>query len=107
MPGNLTGTGAARKMVGMDELQITNNLAANRFQVTLGEHLALLNYTIKPGIFQIDYVFVPPLFRGQGIASQLMETALAYARSAGLHVVPICSYARVYLERSAGPTVAA
>lgn len=88
----------------MEQLLITNNIEASRFQAPVGEHLALLNYTIQPGVFQIDYVFVPPLYRGRGIAAQLMEAALAYARAAGLRVEPICSYARAYIERSARPS---
>lgn len=85
----------------MDPLQIVNNPEDGRFQALVGEHLALLNYQIQGGVFQIDYVYVPVEFRGRGIAGALMEAALAYARTAGLRVVPVCGYARSYIERSA------
>jgi uncharacterized protein len=84
----------------MEDLLITNNIEARRFQAVLGGHLALLNYQVRGGVFQIDYVYVPVGYRGRGIAGQLMEAALTYARSAGLKVVPVCSYAQAYMTRS-------
>jgi uncharacterized protein len=81
----------------MEELAIVNNVLETRFQVVLSGHLALLDYQVKAGVFQIDYVYVPAAYRGHGIGGQLVEAALAYAQSEGLRVDPICSYARAYL----------
>ncbi len=83
----------------MEDLVIVNNLLAMRFQTVVGGHLALLNYRVSDGEFRIDYVYVPAAYRGRGIAGQLMEAALAHARSEGLRVNPICSYARAYIAR--------
>jgi uncharacterized protein len=85
----------------MEALEIVNNLVETRFQAVVGGHLALLDYQINDGVFQIDYVFVPADYRRRGIAGQLMEAALAYAQSEGLRVHPVCSYARAYIERNA------
>jgi uncharacterized protein len=85
----------------MEELVIVNNLLETRFQAVVGGHLALLEYQVSQGVFQIDYVYVPAAYRGRGIAGQLMEAALAYAQSEGLRVNPICSYARGYIARKA------
>jgi uncharacterized protein len=85
----------------MEDLVIVNNLHETRFQAVVGGHLALLDYKVSNGVFDIDYVFVPVAYRGQGIAGQLMEAALAYALSEGLRVNPICSYARAYIARKA------
>ncbi len=83
----------------MEDLVIVNNLIETRFQAVVGGHLALLEYQVSEGVFQIDYVYVPAAYRGRGIAEQLMEAALAYAQSEGLRVNPICSYARAYIAR--------
>ncbi len=85
----------------MDELVIVNNLAETRFQTVVGGHLALLNYRVSDSVLRIDYVYVPAAYRGRGIAGQLMEAALAHARSEGLRVDPVCSYARAYIARKA------
>ncbi|HEY0590849.1 MAG TPA: GNAT family N-acetyltransferase, partial [Thermoanaerobaculia bacterium] len=39
---------------------------------------------------------------GQGIASELVRSALDYARSNGVRVVPTCSYVRSWLSRHEG-----
>jgi uncharacterized protein len=83
----------------MENMVIVNNLQETRFQAVVGGHLALLEYKLSDGVFQIDYVYVPAAYRGLGIAGQLMEAALAYAQSEGLRVNPICSYARAYIAR--------
>ncbi len=85
----------------MEDLVIVNNLLEKRFQTVVGGHLAQLNYRVSDGVFQIDYVYVPPAYRLRGIAGKLMEAALAYAQSEGLRVNPICSYARAYIARKA------
>lgn len=83
----------------MESLEIMNNQQETRFQAVVGGHLALLDYQAAGGVFQIDYVYVPATYRGRGIAGQLMEAALAYARAANLRVNPVCSYARAYMDR--------
>jgi predicted GNAT family acetyltransferase len=85
-------------MTQMEDVIIVNNLQETRFQAVVGGHLALLEYQITPGVFQIDYVFVPPDHRGRGIGGQLMEAALTYAQSEGLRVLAICSYAQAYIN---------
>lgn len=46
--------------------------------------------------------FVPDSLRGQGVAAQLTEHALQYARIRGYEVIPSCSYVERYIERNAG-----
>ncbi|MDJ1154015.1 GNAT family N-acetyltransferase [Macrococcus caseolyticus] len=47
----------------------------------------------------IDHTYTDPKLRGQGIAKQLVERAVDYARENNLKVVPLCPYARVVMER--------
>ncbi|WP_082653318.1 GNAT family N-acetyltransferase [Aureimonas sp. AU22] len=46
-----------------------------------------------------DHTYVPEHMRGQGIAEQLVDHAVAYARSQGKTVVPACSYVRALFDR--------
>ena len=46
----------------------------------------------------IDHTFVDPSLRGQGVARQLLDALVAWARSSGTKVVPECSYAVAQFE---------
>ncbi len=48
----------------------------------------------------IEHTFVDPAYRGQGLAGRLMEEAVKKAKGEGWHIVPICSYAKSYLEKN-------
>jgi predicted GNAT family acetyltransferase len=65
-----------------------------------GERYGFLEFT-RPegGIMRIEYVEVASELRGTGLGKQLVETAVTFAKDAGLRVVPICSYARAVIQR--------
>ncbi|WP_102961484.1 GNAT family N-acetyltransferase [Mangrovicella endophytica] len=48
-----------------------------------------------------DHTFVPTALRGQGVAAKLLDAAVAWAREAGVKVVPQCSYVRAEFARKA------
>ncbi|HKM29873.1 MAG TPA: GNAT family N-acetyltransferase [Bacilli bacterium] len=41
----------------------------------------------------IDHTFVSEILRGQGIARQLVDSVVAYARKNNKKIIPECSYA--------------
>ncbi len=65
-----------------------------------GERLGFLEFT-RPevGLMRIEYVEVSPELRGKGLGRQLVAKAIEFAKDTELRVVPICSYARVVIER--------
>ncbi|HUQ88005.1 MAG TPA: GNAT family N-acetyltransferase [Vicinamibacterales bacterium] len=65
-----------------------------------GERLGFLEFT-RPdaGVMRIEYVEVSPTLRGSGLAKQLVEKAVEFAKGDSLRVVPICSYARAVIQR--------
>ena len=65
-----------------------------------GERRGFLEFS-RPqvGVMHIDYVEVVPELRGTGLGRQLVEKAVAFAANAQLRVVPLCSYARVVIQR--------
>ena len=68
---------------------------AHEFVLRLdGERHGFLEFT-RPdvGVMRIEHVEVSPELRGTGLAKQLVEKAVAFAREASLKVVPVCSYA--------------
>ena len=72
-----------------------------RFFIDLGDgYEAEMTYRkIGRGVIAIDHTYTPPEFRGRNIAAQLMNRAIAEARSAGLKIVPQCSYAVAQFRR--------
>ena len=80
-------------------LQIQHNTDASRFTTEQDGHEAELVYRRKGDRLIIEHTGVPEAIGGRGIAGELVRAALDYARSAGLRVVPACSYSADYIHR--------
>ncbi|HHY51503.1 MAG TPA: N-acetyltransferase [Alphaproteobacteria bacterium] len=52
-----------------------------------------------PATVVVDHTFVPPEFRGHGLAEKLVQTLIADARREGFRIVPVCSYVAVQFRR--------
>ncbi len=55
---------------------------------------------IEGGVLKILETYVPEQHRGRGYARVLVEGVLDYARSNGLKVFPVCSYAISYFTKN-------
>lgn len=80
-------------------MQISHQPDAGRFHATMDGHEAEVTYHLGGGRMTIDHTGVPKAIGGRGVAGDLMQAALDFARSEGLKVVPACSYAAAYIER--------
>lgn len=47
----------------------------------------------------IDHTYTDPKLRGQGVAKQLVLKVTDYAKENDLKIIPLCSYARIVMER--------
>lgn len=82
-------------------LQIEHEATRQRFVARLEEREAVLQYRHLPeGRVDFRRTFVPPEFRGRGIAGAIVEHGLEWAETEGLRVVPSCSYVATYIERN-------
>jgi predicted GNAT family acetyltransferase len=79
--------------------QVTNNAAANRYELIEEGQTAFADYRREEGRLYIDYVFSPPALRGKGTSGRLMEGLAADARARGESITPICGYAAGWLKR--------
>lgn len=61
--------------------------------------VSVLDYQLGSGHVTFTHTGVPPAYRGQGLAAQLVEAGLQWAAGQGLKVVPACSYAQLYIQR--------
>ena len=82
-----------------DDIVITHNLAASRYETTVDGHLSVCEYELDRARMIFTHTIVPPELRGRGIAEKLVRAALADARAAGHKVVPACSYVAKFIER--------
>jgi predicted GNAT family acetyltransferase len=76
--------------------------AANQcFFLIIDDHRCVLDYTLQGQVMTITHTGVPVALGGRGLAAQLTKFALDYARAQPWKVIPVCSYADVYIKRHA------
>lgn len=67
-----------------------------------GRRIAEMTYRrLGPAHILIDHTEVDVALRGRGVARQLLDAAVAWARSNGIRISASCSYAVVQLARDA------
>jgi predicted GNAT family acetyltransferase len=79
---------------------IRHDPEARRFVADFEGAVAFISYRERPNrILDLDHTFVPPAFRGGGIASQLTARALRFARDGGYKVIPSCPFVVAFIKR--------
>lgn len=77
---------------------VRDNTAFSRFELDADGITAMANYQLADGVMTFTHTEVPTLARHKGIASRLIEGAVAEVRARGLKIVPRCSFVREYLD---------
>jgi uncharacterized protein len=80
-------------------MSLTHNTAIGRFEITSGESVAVLDYSLSGRTITFVHTGVPPEMEGRGYGSQLARAGLEYAKREQLTVVPQCPFIRTYIER--------
>ncbi len=80
-------------------IKIENNPAQRRFEAKIGDDIASVEYILGKDYIVFAHTEVPQAFEGKGIASQLAQTALEYAKDHQLEVMPLCPYFAAYMRR--------
>jgi uncharacterized protein len=70
-----------------------------RFELEQSGHVAWLEYNLAGGVLQLIHTEVPPALRGKGIAGELAQTALTWARENHLKVDVVCPSVAEYLKK--------
>jgi predicted GNAT family acetyltransferase len=78
---------------------VRHNAAESRYEMDLPHGRAVVEYTSMPGRMIITHTFVPPEFRGRGIAEKIVRFALDDARARHLRIDPVCSYVASFIRR--------
>jgi len=85
--------------IDFDKVEVIHNIQDERFEIPLGDHLAILEYQLSGGSVIFTHTEVPEQYEGHGLASKLAFTALEYAKEQGLQVVSLCPFVSVYIRR--------
>jgi uncharacterized protein len=83
----------------MEQDQIHDNRALQRFEMPVEDQIVFANYRRQPGRLVITHVETPPALRGIGYASRIMRGVAEEARAGRVKVLPLCSYARAWMQR--------
>lgn len=86
-------------MADAEEFEVKHNVEAKRFEVQLGDQLALIDYDIAGNNMVFLHTEVPPAFEGQGIANKMAKVALDYAVQAGHKIQPFCPFVKRYVDK--------
>ena len=82
-----------------DPRQVTDNRAGSRFEAGIDGHRAELLYRRNGNRLVLIHTEVPEQLEGQGIGGSLVSAAVDRAARDGMTVVPLCPFARGWLER--------
>ncbi len=83
----------------MGESEIRLELEAGRFSAVVEGETCVLEFTRSGDVVSMNSVRVPDAVGGRGIAGQLTQHALDWARSEDLKVKPICPYVKTWIKR--------
>lgn len=79
---------------------VFDNATKSRFELTRDGHTAELTYTIEGDRMVILHTEVPKALGGQGIGGELVQAAVRRAARDRLTILPLCPYARRWLEKN-------
>ena len=82
-----------------DSADVTDNTDASRFELRADGWLAELIYRIRGDRLVLVHTEVPVKLEGRGIGGRLVTAAVDRAAREGLTLVPLCPFARGWLER--------
>jgi len=77
-----------------------HNPELSRYELEVDGLLAYADYQRSGHRLVIPHVEADPGLRGQGAAGRLMQQVAQYARSEGMRITPLCSYAAAWLQRN-------
>jgi uncharacterized protein len=82
--------------------QLRDDKVAGRFELEEESGTSFANYRRAEGRLLIDHVEAPVALRGTGAAGRLMDAIVAQAQLEDRQIIPLCSYAAVWMKRRFG-----
>src|ERR1044072_8921967 len=82
-----------------DEVSVRCNQDENRYEINIGDEVAILLYRKHGDTITLIHTEVPPSMGGKGIGNKLAQFALEDARAQNLQVVASCPFVAAYVRR--------
>jgi len=82
-----------------DSVIVTDNAEESRFEIHADGEMAELIYRTRAGRLVLMHTEVPDALGGHGLGGQLVLAAIGRASREGMTIVPLCPFARGWLER--------
>lgn len=83
----------------MDDVEIRNNEAAGRYELSVGGRLgSFAEYRIVDDRIVFPHTETMDEFRGRGLAAKVVQAALDDARASGRQVVPACWFVAEFID---------
>lgn len=82
------------------DFKLENKTIDNQFVIYDGERAAgYINYEIEDNLIRLTYIFVNPIYRGQGLTTKLMDFATGIIREQNLKAIPICPVIQKVIQK--------
>ena len=78
---------------------LIDNAAEKRYELDLGDGMALAEYVLGHGLIVLTHTEVPPKYEGRAIGKELVQGVLEDIRRKKLKVVPQCPFVATYIRR--------
>lgn len=80
--------------------QLIDNTEQHQYEFRIGSLTPRIEYILtRNGTIYLTHTEVPPELEGQGVASDLVLSALRDIERRGLKMVPMCPYVASYIRR--------
>jgi len=81
-------------------MDVTDNAAHHRFELKVGDHVAMAYYTLSGDVITFTHTEVPEALSGQGVGTRLARGALEQVRSRGLRVIAQCPFIAAFIRKN-------
>ena len=78
---------------------VIDNQARHRFELPVGDAVAVAEYRIEDGRVVLTHTEVPAALAGPGVGSRLAKGVFEAIRASGRRVVPRCPFMAAYAAR--------
>lgn len=85
--------------INLDQLEVKHNPEQKRFELQVGDHLALVEYMLANTNIIFTHTEVPPALEGKGVGGKLAKFVLDYAVAQGYKIQPLCPFIAAYVRR--------
>ncbi|MBZ0285843.1 MAG: N-acetyltransferase [Anaerolineae bacterium] len=82
-----------------NQLEVKHNSEEKRFEVVLGDKIAMVEYMFGGKNMVFTHTEVPPEFEGMGVANKMAHVALEYAKAEGYKVQALCPFISLYVRK--------